>query len=195
MINTVVVLCGKSATGKDTLASIINKMGYNFIASTTTRPMRDGETQGNPYFFTNNENFEKMIINNNFLEYRKYYPDGESSGDVWYYGVEKKQVATNEKYVVVLDIEGLKDFKKIFKSRIISFYIYADDEIRESRAIERGSFDKKEWNRRLKADSIDFSENKVSKVVDFKVENKSIQGCFEFIRSKIIRPSVEEMEL
>jgi len=25
MINTVVVLCGKSATGKDTLASIINK--------------------------------------------------------------------------------------------------------------------------------------------------------------------------
>ena len=54
----VTILCGKSASGKDTLLRELIKDGYfQPLISTTTRPMRDGEVQDKDYHFISHDDF------------------------------------------------------------------------------------------------------------------------------------------
>ena len=49
---SLLVLMGKSCSGKDTIANeLVNKHGYESLVSYTTRPMRDGEIQDQTYHF------------------------------------------------------------------------------------------------------------------------------------------------
>ena len=59
--NTIVVLCGKSSSGKDTLASYFKTQGYKFIISHTTRPMRENESEENPYYFISDKDFKESF--------------------------------------------------------------------------------------------------------------------------------------
>ena len=47
--------------------------------------------------------------------------------------------------------------KRVFVVIIVFLMISCNNDIRESRAMKRGSYDKAEWNRRLIADKEDFS--------------------------------------
>ena len=156
MNNEIIVLCGKSSVGKDTLADELKKEGYNFITSHSTRPMREGESEGNPYYFITKEEMLEYIDNDELVEYRTYNTNLDGKADIWYYSVHKSEIQDDKKYVVVLDINGLKDFKEIYGDRVISFNLHMSDKIREERAKERGGFCQIEWNRRLEADGKDF---------------------------------------
>ena len=47
MNNKIIALVGFSSAGKDTLAKYAHdNLGYNFVVSHSTRPMRAGESQG-----------------------------------------------------------------------------------------------------------------------------------------------------
>ena len=67
----VLVLSGPSGAGKTSLIeSIADDIGeFYFSISTTTRPKREGETEGVHYHFVNEEEFQKDIEADNFLEY------------------------------------------------------------------------------------------------------------------------------
>ena len=56
-------LLGKSATGKDTLYKEILKRRPKLRTVTmyTTRPIREGETDGVEYFFTGREELERQL--------------------------------------------------------------------------------------------------------------------------------------
>ena len=56
-------LLGKSATGKDTLYKEILKRRPKLRTVTmyTTRPIREGETDGVEYFFVDQERFDEMM--------------------------------------------------------------------------------------------------------------------------------------
>ena len=50
------ILAGKSASGKDTLLNeLIKNQNFNPLVSTTTRPMREGENEGKEYFFVSKD--------------------------------------------------------------------------------------------------------------------------------------------
>jgi guanylate kinase len=171
MDKKLLILTGKSSSGKDTIARLLEKEhGYNFIVSTTTRPMRPGESNRNPYNFVTNEEFERLISGNELIEYREYHTLVNNNPEIWYYGVEKKEVDPNKSYVVVLDTVGLREFKIHFPEKVISFFIHVDDEIRKQRCLSRGDFDEFEWNRRLEDDKIRFSSEVVSKEMDFVID-------------------------
>lgn len=54
------ILMGKSAAGKDTLLNKLVAQGkYKPIISYTTRPMREGETDGVEYHFVTETQFSK----------------------------------------------------------------------------------------------------------------------------------------
>lgn len=146
---------GKSASGKDTLLNELKKDGFETIVSTTTRPMREGETNGVEYNFVSKEEFNKNL--NNFLEYRSYNTLVNGKSDTWYYGSPK--VNPNEKdYIVILDVEGAKDYLLEYgKDNVFVVYLDCPDDIRTQRAVERGSFNEAEWNRRLEDDIIKFA--------------------------------------
>lgn len=72
---SLLVLMGKSCSGKDTIANeLVNKHGYENFVSYTTRPMRDGEVQDQTYHLfqrmnslANNDGFS-LNIENIFLQ-------------------------------------------------------------------------------------------------------------------------------
>ena len=147
--NKIIVILGKCCAGKDTLARFMaDNLGFKFIVSTTSRPMRDGESEGNPYHFIADEEFQQKIANGDFIEYREY----KTNGGNWHYGVEKSVVIDSECYVAVLDIVGLREFKKQFGDRVFSIYLLVDYDERKSRCIARGDFNEEEWKRRAISD-------------------------------------------
>ena len=67
-------LLGKSATGKDTLYKEILKRRPELRTVTmyTTRPIREGETDGVEYFFVDQERFDEMMDEEKIIEFRSY---------------------------------------------------------------------------------------------------------------------------
>jgi len=79
----VITLSGPSGVGKGTIISKVMELSpeMKHSVSVTTRHPRKGETQGVDYYFTDSESFEKMILEDEILEYDKYCN--------YYYGTPK----------------------------------------------------------------------------------------------------------
>lgn len=160
----IIVLCGKSASGKDTIQTELVKRGYEKLISTTTRPMRPGEVEGREYFFRLPEVFASYIANDRLIEYRIYETLVDGKPDRWCYGLEKRELDEAKDYVTIMDLKGLEALKNYYgKENILPIYLKATDELRKNRCIDRGDYNKTEWNRRLKADRIDFSKENLDK--------------------------------
>jgi len=157
--NPIIIFCGKSASGKDALLKeLVKNYGFKPIVSATSRPIRDGEIDHVDYHFKSTDEFQDMIRNDELVEYRAYDTLINGSPKTCYYGVPKSSIEqNNDKYVAVLELKGLAKFKELFKDRVITFLIEADNKIRKDRAEKRGSFNEKEWNRRLETDDYDFN--------------------------------------
>lgn len=169
----IIAICGKSASGKDTLFKELIKDGYTPLISTTSRPMREGEKDGREYYFITREEFEKRLEDNRFIEYRTYNTLVNNVSDTWYYGMEKQNLDPDKIYIVILDLQGVAAFKDIYGDKVCAIYVGAYDHQRIQWAMSRGSFDQTEWDRRFKDDEIKFSFDKVSKYCDYTILNNS----------------------
>ena len=155
----IIVLIGKSASGKDTIIQKLHaSLGIPIIISHTTRPKRKSELDGCAYWFVSDDYFEQE--KENFIEQRLYKTKGkDGSVQIWRYGVHEKDVneGTN---LVILDPQGLKEFKKYFgKENVLPFFIHCSDTTRVNRLIGRGDMNNPlEVTRRLEADERDFKE-------------------------------------
>lgn len=154
----ILVLVGKSSSGKDTLMKELVKSNYfHGVISTTSRPIREYETADVNYCFTSVDEFINKVKNNEFIEYRTYNTKLNDVDGIWYYGTEKNSINTEKDSVLVLDVQGLKDIKKYFpEEHIIGIYLHCPLNLRTERAKLRGSFCEIEWNRRIQTDKIDF---------------------------------------
>ena len=103
MKNKIVVICGFSASGKDSITKYISdNYKYEMVISTTSRPMRPNESENNPYHFISKKQFEDMITQNEFIECRKYNTLVNSIPDLWFYGVHKDSIdLSKHNYIVV----------------------------------------------------------------------------------------------
>lgn len=180
----VMILIGKSASGKDTIqAELVNNYGYSPIVSTTSRPIRDGEIDGVNYHYVSKDVFKERIRDGKFIEFRSYDTLVNGKPDTWYYGVEKMNLTG--KNVAVLDIDGAKSLIEYYgKNHCDVVYIEALDEVRKERAIKRGSFDEIEWNRRAIADEKDFNAERVFSIADSTVSNN--QGVIKDVIENIL---------
>ena len=97
----ILVLSGPSGAGKSSLLNeIIHDIGECYFSiSTTTRPIREGETDGIHYHFVSEEEFKEDIEKEHFLEYAFVHGN--------YYGTSIKPVkkALNEGKLVLFDID------------------------------------------------------------------------------------------
>ena len=71
---SLIVLSGFSGAGKGTIVKrLLEKHDtYALSISMTTRDPRPGEEEGKSYFFRSDEEFEKTIAEDGFLEYARY---------------------------------------------------------------------------------------------------------------------------
>ena len=73
------IIVGHGASGKDYLSDCLIEKGLKKSITYTTRPMRDGEIDGEIYNFVSVEKFKEMDSNGEFYEYETFKED-------WYYG-------------------------------------------------------------------------------------------------------------
>jgi guanylate kinase len=95
------VVSGPSGAGKGTLVQrlMLARPDCVFAVSSTTRPMREGETEGVQYRFVSREQFEKQREQGYFLEWAEVHDN--------LYGTPLEQVNTEiaKGRVIVLDID------------------------------------------------------------------------------------------
>lgn len=158
-----ILLVGKSCSGKDTIRKELNKLGYKSIVTYTTRPPRNGEVDGVDYHFVDASKFRTMDLMGCFVETTSY---NVASGETWYYGSAVDDL--KEDSVMIVNPEGLRLIKKLKSLNPIAFYIMADEETIWNRLRQRGD-DAAEARRRLNADDVDFSG--IVSNVDFCLRN------------------------
>ena len=177
----IIVLVGKTASGKTTVANELCKNhGYKRIITYTTRPMRDNEVQDVDYHFISDEEFNKMVKNNEFTEYKRY----DSAHGVWSYGsvITFEQELSDDCYVIILTPQGLRDLSKKM-SRYIAFYLNVNLKSQLERLKKRGD-EEQQIIKRLINDAKDF-EN-VLDIVDYNFYTNDTFSSPQGIASMII---------
>src|SRR5205085_9356930 len=69
------VLSAPSGTGKDSVINALKQQGLDFyvVSSVTTRAPRPGESDGNPYHFISQEEFDRLVAKDELLEHAKVH--------------------------------------------------------------------------------------------------------------------------
>lgn len=130
-----IVVSGPSGAGKDTICQKLIKENSNIwmSVSMTTRKPRPLEKDGVDYFFASSEEFENKINDNTFLEYASYNDN--------YYGTPKDKVEEKlnegKDVILVIDINGAINIKKIIPSALFIFIMPPDMETLKNRLIGR----------------------------------------------------------
>lgn len=173
----ILILCGKSASGKDTILNDFIQDGFvHKIISYTTRPKRTGEVNGVDYNFVTERQFIDMLNEGLFFETRSYNTLQNGYSNTWYYGSKKIDMDMKSKihYGAIMDMNGVRDYVNEYgKENVFVVYVDVPDELRKQRCVERGSFDETEWNRRLEDDAkkFDLTNPEVSSLINLVVEN------------------------
>lgn len=130
-----IVVSGPSGAGKDTICNKVIEDSDNIwlSVSMTSRNPRGNEKEGKNYFFVTKEEFEQKIKDGKLLEYTNY------NGN--YYGTPKDKL---EDYlnrgidvILVLDINGAINIKKLVPSALFIFIMPPDMETLKKRLIAR----------------------------------------------------------
>jgi len=157
-----VVLCGHSGSGKDTLMNkVVEFTSLKPVVSYTTRPIRHGEINGVSYNFISEEMFKDMKSNDFFIETSGYRG--------WLYGMAKSDC--NSDRIVVLDPCGLRSLERQIVN-IISFFIEVPERERLLRLTNRGD-DITEICRRIISDRDTFRG--VEHEVNYAIQNNNIK--------------------
>ena len=181
----IVVLSSPSGAGKTTLVKkIAQENNFKISISHTTRKPRTNETNGQDYFFISEDEFKKLIKNEEFLEYAKVFGN--------YYGSSKNQVLKNlnegENVIFDIDWQGTEQIKKQkLDYKLITFFILPPSKSELFKRLKnRDMKDKNIVEERMKQfnEDIEQWEN-----YDFVVINDDLEKCYKeiisFINKKI----------
>lgn len=130
-----VVVSGPSGVGKDAVLARLREMRPDlfFAVTATTRPMREGETDGVDYIFLSPERFGELLDSDEFLEHAEVYGNR--------YGVPKAPVrralAEGFDAFVKIDIQGAATIRAMASDALLVFIAPPSMEELERRLRER----------------------------------------------------------
>lgn len=164
------LIVGPSGSGKGTVIAAIKGQypGFAYPISYTTREPRDGEMEGEVYHYISRAKFEKMIKDDELLEYAIVHSNN-------YYGTSKKDILDplRQGAVVVreVDIQGFHSIQKIVpKENLVSIFMkVSSEEDLEARILRRGELPAEELKRRM-----DSAKKEIAQAGDcnYQIENK-----------------------
>lgn len=174
------VLSGPSGVGKGTVLEGLMEdyNNINYSISVTTRTPREGEINGDDYFFVSREKFEEMKEKNQFLETAKVHGN--------YYGTPRHYVeeclSKGEDIILEIDIQGAKQIKKEFDDAVYIFLLPPNYEELKTRLEKRDSETAESLKRRLKNASEEISE---VKNYDYSIVNDKVEETVEEVKRVI----------
>ena len=196
-----VILSSPSGAGKTTLIKLLSEQkNFNISISHTTRKPRPNEIPNKDYYFINNEEFTRLINNQEFLEYAKVFNN--------YYGTTRTPVIDklNKGINVLFDIDwqGADQIKnKNLDYKLISFFILPPSkEELFKRLSNRDMKDKLIVEERMKQferdvlhwinydyvvinDDLNLCYSRIKNLIDAEIKNGSKDYDLEFIRKHI----------
>ena len=176
-----IILSSPSGAGKTTLVKLLSKKD-NFVTSIshTTRNPRPGEEHNKDYFFVEDEEFKRLIKNEEFLEYAKVFNN--------LYGTTRTPVINNlnagKNVLFDIDWQGADQIKnKKLDYKLITFFILPPSkEVLFKRLSNRDMKDKLIAEERMKQ----FERDVLHWInYDYVVINDDINTCYEKITNLI----------
>ena len=178
-------LMGKSSSGKDTIyKKVLEELPYlKKIISYTTRPIRQGEVDGEEYYFVNEETLAKLEREDRVIEQRSY----NTVHGIWkYFTANDGQIDLKKHdYIVIGTLASYMDMcRYLGEDKLVPVYIQIADGIRLERALKRENAQEnpryEEMCRRFIADNEDFSEVNLEKAkITKRFDNENLQECLE----------------
>lgn len=185
---------GKSSSGKDTLYQMLKKeLKFDSIVPYTTRPIREGETDGVEYHFVTEEEVAELEEAGKIIELRPY----NTVHGIWkYFTADDAQIDLEYRnYLMIGTVEAYQKLKAYYgEEHLVPIYIEVDDGIRLQRALNREKLQEQpkyaEMCRRFLADEVDFSEEKLAEAgIEKRFVNKTLdetkQELMDYIRSYV----------
>ena len=175
----VLVISSPSGAGKTTICKkLIEEVdGIDLSVSVTTRKKRKEEIEGKHYFFKNEYEFNKLIKQNEFLEYANVFG--------YLYGTLKKEVVSkiNNGIDVIVDIDwqGTRQIEQHLPQDIVKVFILPPSmEELECRLGKRASENKENFIKRMSEAKKEISHYNE---YDFVIVNTKINVAVEQIKS------------
>lgn len=186
---SLIVLTGKTASGKDTVMAelLLRLPDFKRIITTTSRAPRYNEKDGVDYHFIPESDFRQKIGTGDFIEHVKY------GGNL--YGTEKAQITENltQNFIWRIDPSRAGQMRKLIREafdpdtaedllkRLLVIYLTVNDDVILGRLQRRG-LTKEEISKRMQEDAKFWQEFKTS--YDHVVEN--IPGKLDETVHKVI---------
>src|ERR1700758_3256322 len=110
MAGILYIISAPVGSGKSTLVNELRSMVPNldFSVSYTTRPARGSEQNGREYYFISRPEFERMIAEDQFLEYAEVFGN--------YYGTARRFLddakRTGKDLLLDIDVQGAAQVRK-----------------------------------------------------------------------------------
>lgn len=185
-------LMGKSACGKDTIYKQILSDGnlpLKTLIPYTTRPIRDGETNGVEYYFLTDEQQQLLERQGKIIELRAY----QTMHGLWkYFTVNDHQLnLADNHYLIIGTLESYLRLQEYFGADLlVPLYIKLESGERLQRALNRERLQTEpkytELCRRFLADEEDFStENLQHAGISTAFVNNDITQCIKEILTYI----------
>ena len=176
-----IILSSPSGAGKTTLAKLLSqKKNFEISISHTTRSPRPNEKQNDDYFFVDEEEFRRLVKNEEFLEYAKVFNN--------LYGTTRTPVidklSKGKNVLFDIDWQGADQIKnKKLDYKLITFFILPPSkEVLFQRLSNRDMKDKLIAEERMKQ----FERDVLHWInYDYVVINENIKNCFEKIENLI----------
>lgn len=164
----IIILMGKSGSGKDTIYTRLiqdNPYQLQTITTCTTRPIRDGEMEGREYYFKTTEQMHQMKQLKQIVELRTY----QTMFGPWHYFTVAQNIDLNvHNYITINTLVGYDQFVSYYGTEsILPILLQMDNGIRLQRALDREKIQEnpkyEEMCRRFLADAEDFSLENIQK--------------------------------
>tara|TARA_A100000164_G_scaffold324430_1_gene308916 strand:+ start:545 stop:1177 length:633 start_codon:yes stop_codon:yes gene_type:complete len=176
-----IVLSSPSGAGKTTLVNLLSKLdNFEISISHTTRQPRVNEVKDKDYYFVSEENFKRLIKNQEFLEYAKVFNN--------YYGTTRTPVIDNlnkgKNVLFDIDWQGADQIKnKKLDYKLITFFILPPSkEVLFKRLSSRDMKDKLIVEERMKQ----FGHDVLHWInYDYVVINENLEKCYSKIHTLI----------
>ena len=176
-----VILSSPSGAGKTTLVDLLSKQdNFEISVSHTTRQPRANETKDKDYYFVNDDKFNRLIKNQEFLEYAKVFKN--------YYGTTRTPVidklSKGKNVLFDIDWQGADQIKnKKLDYKLITFFILPPSKkILFERLSSRDMKDKLIVEERMKQ----FERDVLHWInYDYVVVNDDLYNCYTKIKNLI----------
>lgn len=167
------VIAGPTAVGKGTVVRYLleHNPDIQVSVSATTRPPRIRETNGVEYFFVTNEEFDKMIANDELLEYATVHLNNR-------YGTPRRPVesalSAGQQIILEIDIQGAEQVKASMPDANLIFIAPPSLEELKKRLVGRGTETPEEIAIRLETAEVEMASQAL---FDHTVINHEVAQC------------------